>query len=515
MFSKSTLVLTLILAVLAAAVGTFAYSEPTSAFPVNTVEPIDTGVADQWKAGSLTVFPFFARGNADFKADLAIEGIAQGGQPGDRVSRVQIASNVLATGELHSLDHLSAASLRHNEASPKPVCGDSNGIVVFCTDICNNISGLQADIPPGMIRNPDGSCTPAPDLCSNIDGVQSAPLNPDILIEDPSQPTFCTQVIRATIYAGLHGNHALLNMANTAYMARFYVKNITITSIGGDRGRTAWPSTTPLRFKWGFCAKRGPGYASGLFTDPNDYFGSTAVGVCEKFFPDYPYRSSLPYGVWKYGSWFSSNQGHPGYLGWDGVHNAIAQWIPAEGSNVWYIGDPKGTFSGNYYDQTGSIPPALLAQSGYAGAPSYGVGVTPPPGVRPNELYDMDWIRTHLQYLLPLERLVIDDMKVPYGYKLILSNDDANSPGTLVDFHLVKNSAYVVNGGAVNVRRVNVYIPGGYGVDLDRSGVKWADNLPNGTYQVGVECSSGTGSATPSTFTLPKDGGVGLQVKCQ
>jgi hypothetical protein len=60
MFSKSTLVLTLILAVLAAAVGTFAYSEPTSAFPANTVEPIDTGIADQWKAGSLTVFPFFA-----------------------------------------------------------------------------------------------------------------------------------------------------------------------------------------------------------------------------------------------------------------------------------------------------------------------------------------------------------------------------------------------------------------------------------------------------------------------
>lgn len=162
---KSTLALTLMLSVLAVAVGTFAYTEPTAPYPANTIEPIDIGLADQAKAGSLSVFAFFARGNADFKSDLAIEGIAQGGNPGDLVSAVQIASNVLATGELHANDHLSARSLIHNEANPKPVCGDANGIVVFCPPpaviiACSNYPAFGATVPPGYIKNPDGSCSP-------------------------------------------------------------------------------------------------------------------------------------------------------------------------------------------------------------------------------------------------------------------------------------------------------------------------------------------------------------------
>lgn len=164
LITKSVLALTLMLAVVAAAVGTFAYTEPTAAYPVNTTEPIDTSLVDQAKAGGLTVNAFFARGNADFKKDLSIDGVAQGGNPGDVLTTVQIASNVLATGDLYALDHLSARSLIHNEAQPKPVCGDVNGIVVFCPPpaaviACSNYPAFGATVPPGFVKNPDGTCS--------------------------------------------------------------------------------------------------------------------------------------------------------------------------------------------------------------------------------------------------------------------------------------------------------------------------------------------------------------------
>lgn len=509
LFNKPTLVLTIFLMIIVAAVGVSAYKEPIAPWPVNTTEPIDTGMVNQAKVGPLSVTTFFGRGNADFKKDLTIEGVAQGGNPGDTTSTVQITSNVLATGDLKSgsingstTAHLSAQNITHGEPQPKTVCADTNGNVVFCKDVCSNINGEQSTAPDGYQENADGTCTVIPDLCSNVPGLQQT-LNQDLTIDDATQPTFCTQTIRATIYAGRHGSYASLNMAHEAYMTNMKIKNITIQSIGGDPTRTAWPSATPLRFQWGFCAKRDPAY-SGSGPQQRDYAGSIATGICIGFNPDYPYLNTLPsYGTWNYGTWPS-----PYYSGvaWDGVHNMLAHWIQSEGYQLWVIDDPKGTFDAYSYDRYGQTD---------KWAYGYNIYVKLPPGGHPNEIYDQNYIMSHLEYKLPLERLVLSDVKVPLGYKLVLTNDTVKSPGTVLDVHPVTNSIYIANAPAANVTRVNAYIPGGFGVDLALDGRKWADHVPNGTYSVSVQCSSGTGSSIPNSFTLPKDWGVGLTVKCQ
>lgn len=518
LFNKPTLFLTVFLMLVVGAVGISAsYKEPIAPWPVNTTEPIDTGMVNQAKVGPLSVETFFARGNADFKKDLSIEGVAQGGQPGQTgATTVQIASNVLATGELHANAHLSAQNITHNEPQPKPVCGDVNGIVVFCKDVCNNINGEQSEPPTGYTANTDGSCTALPDLCSNVPGIQQT-LNADLSIDDSSQPTFCTQTIRATIYAWQHGGFAVLNMAHSAYMTNLMIKNITVTSVGGDPTRTSWPTATPLRFRWEFCAKRNPSY-SGPGWSQQYYAGSIATGICEGFTPDYPYLSTLPYGTSKSGTWLGYGQFYPNnYIGFDGIHNRPAGWFQSEGYQLWGIADPKGLFGAGYYERTGGSFPSATDSTDWTtvGVTDYLTYVKLPPGGHPNEIYDFGWIMPNLEFILPLERLVLDHVKVPYGYKLVISNDEVNSPNTRLDVHPVRNSIYLANPGASNVTRVNAYIPGGYGVNLALDGIKWSDNLPNGTYQVSVQCSIGTGVATPSTITLPKDWGVGVIAKCQ
>lgn len=492
---SAKLLLVLFLGVIAIGAGVFAYGEPFGTYPANTTEPIDISGVNQVKVGPLSVFAFNARGNADFKQDLEIKGIAQGcnGMVCDPLvtpkpqTTVNVGTNLLARGDIKATGSWQADSLVHNTPSSPtylPVCADANGIIVFC---------------PGPTVPP-----PPVDVCpdnvpGNPTGVQTA--NPDIEVDPITNK--CTITIRATIWAGRHGSFAALNMAHQAYMTDMKIKNITVTSVGGDTTNHTWPSPTPLRFHWGFCAKRNTAY-SGSGPRQSDYTGSIATGLCAGFNPNYPYLNTLPYGTWNYGSW--PGQFYGTGVAWDGVSNMPAHWEQSEGYQLWIIDDPKGTFDASSYEKFNQRN---------KWAYGYNIYVKLPPGAHPNEIYDQNYIMSHLEYILPIERLVVSDLKVPAGYKLILTNDAVNSPNTQLDVHPVTNSVYIANTPLPNVTRVNAYIPGGFGVDLALDGRTWTDHIPNGTYNVSVQCSSGTGSSVPSSFTLPKDWGVPLTVKCQ
>ncbi|MEA2459824.1 MAG: hypothetical protein QOH90_1, partial [Actinomycetota bacterium] len=54
---------------------------------------------------------------------------------------------------------------------PPGLIVDNNGDCVP-PDVCPNIDGAQADVPAGMIVDSDGNCVPPFDACPNIDGVQ-------------------------------------------------------------------------------------------------------------------------------------------------------------------------------------------------------------------------------------------------------------------------------------------------------------------------------------------------------
>jgi hypothetical protein len=517
-YNKATLFLTLFLAVVAFGVGTSAYTEPIASWPTNTLEPIDTGMVDQAKIGGLAVEPFFARGNADFKKDLAIEGVAQGGNPGDTTTAVQITSNVLVTGDIYGGDtstrnrigFLQANSLRHSDPTGvKTVCGDENGIVVFCADVCDNIDGDQPAVPVGHESLSEGQCTPIPDLCSNIDGIQQT-LNQDITIDNPAQPTFCTQTIRGTIYAWMHGGVAR-NMANNAELASLMIKDITITSIGGDSTRTTWPSPIPLRFRWSFCSKWNPAYSGPRFFDgqngtyPSDAYYPTGVSVaqaqqgeCYSIGNTDPMRNSLPYQTFK---WTPQTAEHY-YTAWNGLQSS---WTNSAGTNT---SDPRGFFDAERYEDTGMTN---FRQ------PSYGAHAI---FVKKGES-----TAEYMNIKLPLERLILTDVKVPIGYRLELTTAP-QSPGTVVETYVVTNTAYVANLPVAGLDRVNIHIPGGFGMNLPLDGQRWSDhtgvspapnNLPNGNYAVSVRCNGSAtpnGTASPATFTLPNNGPIGLTVTC-
>lgn len=371
--------LLLVLGVLMLGVGASAYSEPFAPYPANTQEPIDISLSNQAKTGALSVNAFFARGNADFKKDLSIKGVAQGcaGWPCDVAStntKITIGNNTIAKGELYALNKLAAGSLKHTESAPKPVCADSNGIVVFCSGGAPN------------------------DLCSNIPGVQAS-LGTDLIVENTATPTICTQVIRGVIDVGQYGA-IVRNMANNAELANLWIKNLTITSVGGQP-ITTWPSNTPLLFRWGYCAKWNSNYSG-----PNSTFynvqGSTASGSCADFKASYPYRSGLTYGF----------SGHPDsfygtpYVAYDGTTQ-----IQNTFNNIPY---PKGFFDAVLYGINGAK----------TGSPN---GYTVNLWYKKNNPSD-----AYRNIKLPLEKLILYDVKVPSGYILNLTSTTAQT----VEVHL-------------------------------------------------------------------------------
>lgn len=484
---SAKLLLVLFLGVVAIGAGVFAYGEPFGNYPANTTEPIDISGVNQVKVGPLSVFAFNARGNADFKQDLEIKGIAQGcnGMVCDPLvtpkpqTTVNVGTNLLARGDIKATGSWQADSLVHNTpSSPNylPVCADANGIIVFCPG---------PTVPPPAV------------MCPNHPGVAADPNNPDITI-DPVTGN-CTLLIRGTIYAGLHG-YVAVNMARTAMLADLYVKEIKIKSIGGDTTKTTWPTgVPPLAFNWGFCAKWNPAYTGPTIFNvtssaPASANGNVSQGACFDFRDDYAYRSILPYGTWKY----ATENGR--YTAWDGTHGMNPFWFNDAGT-MKYIDDPHGFFDAKAYDTNGNMT----------------TRVTP---YQPLHTFIQlnKFTQGYMNFKFPLDKLVLNDVKVPAGYKLDLVSAPQGCVGSLctdIDIHPVKNSAYIKNPTTPNLSRVNVYIPGGYGVDLPM-GLRWANNLPNGTYQTAVFCSNPThaGTASPSTFTIPQDGGVALDVSC-
>lgn len=505
LFNKPTLFLTVCLMLVAVAVGVSAYGEPIAPWPVNTTEPIDTGMTNQAKVGPLSVTTFFARGNADFKKDLTIEGVAQGGDPTITTNTsVQITSNVLATGDLRSgslggvaTAHLSAQNITHGEPQPKAVCADTNGIVVFCKDVCNNINGEQSEPPTGYTANTDGSCTALPDLCSNVPGIQQT-LNADLSIDDSSQPTFCTQTIRGTIYAGLWGN-IVRNMANTAMLGDLALKEIKITSIGGDPTQTVWPAgLPPLRFNWSACSSWNPAYTGptiynslGGGSPSNAIGGSVANGECFDFRPDFAHISTLPYG-------FLKDMPQNGlYTAWDGVSTPPPSTSVVSGVTR-YLEYSKGFFDADRYDAVGS---KTSRPKNYGALTIF---------VQKNQSTE-SWMNIKM----PLERLILTNVKVPVGYKLVLGTDPIKSPGTVVDMYMSDNANTVTVASPLPGYSAGVYVSTpGYNSGLPISvppGV--SREFPNGTYSAFVICTSG--SRPSKSFTLPHSGGTTLSFTCQ
>ncbi len=129
---NKNLSLALLLAVVLGGASTFAYTNPQSAFPVNTYPPIDEGVTNQVKLGGLSVNEFQTRSDADLQQNATFVGPIQAGNPGQQNTVVQVGTNTLVSGEIRAAQYLNSSTLQHNASQPKPLCGDGAGNIIFC-----------------------------------------------------------------------------------------------------------------------------------------------------------------------------------------------------------------------------------------------------------------------------------------------------------------------------------------------------------------------------------------------
>lgn len=333
----------------------------------------------------------------------------------------------------------------------------------------------------------------AADLCKNIPGDQTS-YNAD-LTADPLIPGDCISVIRGTVWAGGQGGGGT-TMNGHASFNWVVMKNLTITSVGGV-ATSVWPFSQPLVFHFAYCARWNPAYAayppSVLESSVQRYpiVGAHTQGECRSI----PANFGYPNSGFNYSSqdlyWVTPSllYSDGAYIAWDGVH---------QGLKPPYFPSAPGFFSAVDYKTTGTRTARGVGYEMY--------GISQKLNTTSNNFADI---------IFPLDKLVISKIEIPAGYKLILTNNDAQSPGTVVETLPFTNAAFVAYAPVQNVTRVNVYIPGGFGADLALNGKNPTDHLPNGSYQVSVSCSSGTPSAIPSSFTLPSSGIVAIKAKCQ
>jgi|GEM_PF-4029096 len=393
-FNKATLFLTLFLAVVAVGVGVSAYSEPRDLYTrYNTFEPIDISAIDQVKLGGLSVDAFSARGNANFKKDLSIKRVAMGCVGGcdatKKATTVTIANDLLAAGDLTAQKSFRVESLKHKpEDGLLPVCADENGIIIFCPG---------PSVPP-----------PPPDLCDNIAGTQAVVGgNTGLSIDDPSKPKFCTQIIRGTITVDQWGP-IKINEANNAMIGSMAVTNIKIISVGGV-ATNAWPSPIPLRFRWAYCASwqtngkysgPGPGNGAVFYNIQNGTQGNKIDnGYCQDFYAGYPYPTTPLYGY--------SGRTKADYL-------QFSPYVAFDGLTT-LVSTPKGFFDARQYDATGV--------RGESGLMWYTLNLWYKKGYNNPEYSNV---------VRPPAKIILDDVKVPAGYKLDLV---PTMSGTLIDIH--------------------------------------------------------------------------------
>lgn len=334
---------------------------------------------------------------------------------------------------------------------------------------------------------------PPADLCLNLPGVQTT-YNAD-LYADPAYPGDCVSVIRGTAWAGGHGG-AGTTMDGDASFNNIMMKNITITSVGGV-ATSVLPFSQPLVFHWAYCARWNPSYSTNL---PNvlqssvqryPIVGTHTQGECRYTPTNFGYpNSGFNFGTFDHYYLIPSLYYSDGaFIAWDGVHQGLkSPYFPAE----------PGFFSAIQYKKTGSRTARGNGEEMY--------GISQKLNTVSNDFADIK---------LPLDKLIISKIEIPSGYKLILTNNNTQSPNTVLETQPFTNAAYIAYAPVQNVTRVNVYIPGGFGSDLPLDGKNPTDHLPNGTYQVSVSCSSGTPTSIPSSFTLPASGIVAIKAKCQ
>lgn len=163
-----TLFIALILLVItlgtAAQAATYAgsYRHPVVSAPGNNVElvPITESSLNQEKAGGLTVTTFLARAMAWVHGKTFFSGYLRGGtvatvnddstiQFGDSGHTVSLTANGnIATTKTFQTDKLIPGPTRPDGTY---VCADTDGTLIWCPDLCDNINGVQSSIPEGAM----------------------------------------------------------------------------------------------------------------------------------------------------------------------------------------------------------------------------------------------------------------------------------------------------------------------------------------------------------------------------
>jgi hypothetical protein len=145
------------------------YRHPVVSAPGNNMElvPITESALNETKAGGLTVTTFLARAAAWISGKTFFGGYLRGGTVananddstlmfGDNSHTVSLTSTGnIATAQTFQTDTLIPGPTRPDGTY---VCADTDGTLIWCPDLCNNIDGVQASIPEGATLESNGSC---------------------------------------------------------------------------------------------------------------------------------------------------------------------------------------------------------------------------------------------------------------------------------------------------------------------------------------------------------------------
>ncbi len=362
------------------------WTNPTATPAGGSVElPITMGTVDQVKIGGLSVGGFSAYANAHLKQQSFFAGpiLAQlaPSYPPTPPGTINFGESSTAKKVTTAITGNLLLMKSFPNTGTDPMGGQMGKI---------KLAAVAGQASAQLCANPQGYivlCNPPQvDLCSNIAGTQ-ATLGTGLTIDDPAQPTTCTQIIRATVPVGQYGV-VVENASHNAMLANLYITGLNITSVGNTNTST-WPSSTPLKFRWGWCAKWNTTIYNGPYpTNP------TPTGMCSGFTASYPYRSALPYST-------SNGTATAAYLGYDGVTQV--------GNPFNGIPYPRGFFDAGYFESTGQ---KTEKPDGYNYPLWYNLNTSTDP---------------YRNIVIPMTKLILYDVQVPAGYRLELTSPSTQS----------------------------------------------------------------------------------------
>jgi hypothetical protein len=159
----------------------------------------------------------------------------KGNWPSDRTLRTRSASVTLSSTCLRDLCP-NLTGVQEQVPSGLILSAEGNCVPPPPTDVCPNLTGVQEQVPAGLIKDSAGNCVPpSTDVCPNIEGLQTA-LPEHFVLEDgkcvcPPHEIVVEKIVEKTVEVQVPGPERVITVASAPQVIEKVVERVVTKTV--------------------------------------------------------------------------------------------------------------------------------------------------------------------------------------------------------------------------------------------------------------------------------------------